>query len=427
MAEDRCWAIYLHAMKAFLCCSLLLATIGSSAQTTRVLFIGNSYTSVNDLPEMTRLLALSFGDSLLVSSSSPGGVTFQGHTTNATTQNLIDQGNWDFVVLQEQSQLPSFPPAQVATDCLPYAQALVDTVRALSPCAEPVFYMTWGRENGDADNCASWPPVCTYAGMQQQLRVTYLQMAQDNSAECAPAGMAWKRVREDFPGIDLFASDGSHPSVAGTYLVACTMLSTFFRSSTIGATFTSSLDPATAATLQEIASSVVLDSLATWNIGINDPTALPSYTDLDGGSVAFDQTSTNTTSHWWDLGDGSTSDESTFTHTYAVNGDYAVSYVAMNECGRADTSSFTVDVISVGIAELNKSMISIYSDPHGLVVDHARTGGTLELFDVQGRKLASHAIDVGGSERLAVRTGTVVLWRFRAHDGRVGSGVLMVP
>ena len=216
------------------------------AQSTHVLFIGNSYTGVNDLPEMTRQLALSIGDTLVVASSSPGGMTFQGHTTNATTQSLIDQGNWDFVVLQEQSQLPSFPPSQVASDCLPYAQALVDTVRARTPCAEAVFYMTWGRENGDADNCAFWPPVCTYEGMQQRLRMSYLQMAQDNSAECAPAGMAWKRVREDFPTIDLYASDGSHPSVAGSYLVACTMYSTFFRTSTVGATFTSSLDPATA-------------------------------------------------------------------------------------------------------------------------------------------------------------------------------------
>ena len=128
------------------------------AQTTRVLFIGNSYTSVNDLPEMTRQLALSLGDTLIVANSSPGGYTFQQHTANAATQGLIDQGNWDFVVLQEQSQLPSFPPSQVAAECLPYAQALVDTIRAHSPCAEPVFYMTWGRQNGDAQNCASWPP-----------------------------------------------------------------------------------------------------------------------------------------------------------------------------------------------------------------------------------------------------------------------------
>ena len=56
------------------------------AQTTRVLFIGNSYTSVNDLPEMTRQLALSLGDTLIVANSSPGGYTFQQHTANDRAQ-----------------------------------------------------------------------------------------------------------------------------------------------------------------------------------------------------------------------------------------------------------------------------------------------------------------------------------------------------
>ncbi len=398
-----------------------------AAQTTRVLFIGNSYTGVNDLPDMTRQLALSLGDTLVEASSSPGGMTFQGHTTNATTQSLIDQGNWDFVVLQEQSQLPSFPPGQVATDCLPYAQALVDSIRAHSPCAEAVFYMTWGRENGDAQNCASWPPVCTYEGMQQQLRLSYLQMAADNSAECAPAGMAWKRVRAEYPAINLYSSDGSHPSVAGSYLVASTLYSTFFRSSTVGATYTSSLDAATATTVQQIASSVVLDSLTTWNIGINDPVALPAHTDLGGGQVQFTQNSTGATAHFWDLGDGNTSDEGAFTHSYVSNGTYPVTYVALDDCGRTDTSTFEVNVTTAGIAEMGKPVVSVTRDAQGLVVVNAGSAGNLELFDVQGRRLATNMIGAGGRDRIPVPSGTVVLWRFHTRDGAFGSGVVVMP
>ena len=397
------------------------------AQTTRVLFIGNSYTSVNDLPEMTRQLALSLGDTLIVANSSPGGYTFQQHTANAATQGLIDQGNWDFVVLQEQSQLPSFPPSQVAAECLPYAQALVDTIRAHSPCAEPVFYMTWGRQNGDAQNCASWPPVCTYEGMQQQLRQSYLQMAQDNNAACAPAGMAWKRMREEFPAINLYSSDGSHPSVAGTYLVACTMYSTFFRNTTVGATFTSSLDAATASTLQQVASSVVLDSLATWNIGINDPVALPAHTDMGSGQVQFSQNSTSATAHFWDLGDGSTATESSFTHTYAVNGNYVVTYVATDDCGRTDTSTFTVQVLTAGIEELGKPAVSVTCDAQGLVVINGGSVGSLELFDLQGRKLAMHTIGAGGKEHLPLPSGTAVVWRCRTPGGSAGSGLVVMP
>lgn len=401
--------------------------LAATAQTTRVLFIGNSYTSVNDLPEMTRQLALSLGDTLIVASSSPGGYTFQQHTVNAATQGLIDQGYWDFVVLQEQSQLPSFPPSQVATECLPYAQALVDTIRAHSPCAEPVFYMTWGRQNGDAQNCVSWPPVCTYEGMQQQLRESYLQMAQDNSAECAPAGMAWKRMREEFPAINLYSSDGSHPSVAGSYLVACTLYSTFFRRSTTGAPWTASLDAATASTLRQTATSTVLDSLATWNIGINDPVAHPAFTDMGSGQVQFSQSSTGATAHFWNLGDGSTSTESSFTHTYAANGYYMVTYVATDDCGRTDTSTFTVQVLTAGIEELGKPAVSVTCDAQGLVVINGGSVGSLELFDLQGRKLAMHTIGAGGKEHLPLPSGTAVVWRFRTPGGSAGSGLVVMP
>ncbi|MBZ0205364.1 MAG: PKD domain-containing protein [Flavobacteriales bacterium] len=419
---------YFHGMKQLFAFVVLFGSLTSAfAQTTQVLFIGNSYTSVNNLPELTRQLALSLGDTLVVSSSTPGGYTFQGHISNTATQNLIAQGGWDYVVLQEQSQLPSFPPGQVATECYPYASDLVNGIRAHSPCADAVFYMTWGRENGDAQNCASWPPVCTYEGMQERLRTSYLQMAQDNNAECAPAGMAWKRVRDEYPAIDLYASDGSHPSVAGSYLVACTMYSIFLRTSTVGATFTSTLDPVTAATLQQVASSVVLDSLATWNIGVNDPVALPEHADLGAGQIAFSENSVNSTSNFWDLGDGTSSDQSAFTHTYAANGVYTVTYVAMDDCGRTDTSSFVVDVISAGIAALNKPSISISSDAQGLVLNNANRDGTLELFDTQGRKLATHAITAGEFHHLSAPSGTAMLWRFQAKDGSFGAGMVVRP
>jgi hypothetical protein len=409
---------------ACMACTLLCAML--HAQSARMLFIGNSYTGVNDLPETTRQLALSLGEALVVASSAPGGYTFQQHSTSPATLGLIDQGNWDFVVLQEQSQLPSFPPGQVASDCLPFAADLVDSIRAHSPCAGPVFYMTWGRQNGDAQNCAAWPPVCTYEGMQAQLRMSYLQMAQDNSAECAPAGVAWKRVREDFPAINLYAADGSHPSVAGSYLVACTIYSTCFRSSTVGATYTSSLDAATALILQQVASSVVLDSLDTWNIGVNDPVAVPQYDDLGAGAVAFSEQSVHATDHFWDLGDGSTSTDSSFTHTYAADGTYTITYIASDGCGREDTSVFQVDIATTDITELQASTFRVTGEANGLAIRNVGETGTLELFDTQGRLLRSLRVGPRSDQRISWPGGRCVLWRFVGATVPKG-GVVVVP
>ena len=83
--------------KIFFCAGLVIFTNLLYAQ-TRVLFIGNSYTAVNNLPQLTADCALSIGFAgmpMEVASSTPGGTTFQMHTTNATSQNLINQGNWD--------------------------------------------------------------------------------------------------------------------------------------------------------------------------------------------------------------------------------------------------------------------------------------------------------------------------------------------
>ncbi|MGB1248246.1 MAG: T9SS type A sorting domain-containing protein, partial [Chitinophagales bacterium] len=74
----------------------------------------------------------------------------------------------------------------------------------------------------------------------------------------------------EYPAIDLYTNDGSHPSAAGSYLAACVFYSSMYRKSTIGNSYHFSLDAATALTLQTIASETVLDSLDMWRIGAND-------------------------------------------------------------------------------------------------------------------------------------------------------------
>ncbi|MCF8295725.1 MAG: SGNH/GDSL hydrolase family protein, partial [Bacteroidales bacterium] len=144
---------------------VLLAWSVSAQDSRKVLFLGNSYTYVNDLPQTAVALAASAGDQLTVDVNAPGGYTLQGHSTNQTSLDKIKLGGWDYVVLQEQSQLPSFPDFQVESEVFPYAQDLDSVINAFNECGETMFFMTWGRKNGDASNCANWPPVCTYEGM----------------------------------------------------------------------------------------------------------------------------------------------------------------------------------------------------------------------------------------------------------------------
>lgn len=265
----------------------------------RVLFIGNSYTGVNDLPLLVSTVVKFQNDSIYYDSNTPGGYTLNGHSSNATTLAKIAQGNWDYVVVQAQSQEPSFSPSQVASSVLPYAHKLDSLIHAASPCAETVFYMTWGRKNGDASNCGVYPPVCTYAGMQSRLRSSYLLMAQQNNASVAPVGPAWREVINQNPSFDLYQSDESHPSIYGSYLAACTFYSTFFqRKVQPNNALIAGISAADKLFLEQNSNKIVFDSLATWYDNGSIPFCSFSY-QLKQDTIQFVNTSINATNYTW--------------------------------------------------------------------------------------------------------------------------------
>ena len=104
-----------------------------------VLFIGNSYTYVNDLPGTLGTLAASLGKEITIDSKTNGGYTFQSHVNDALTYSKIHLKPWDVVVIQGQSQEPSFPDAQVDTQTLPYAVQLSDSIWANNTCSNVMY------------------------------------------------------------------------------------------------------------------------------------------------------------------------------------------------------------------------------------------------------------------------------------------------
>ena len=147
----------------FIFCSVLALFHGEAQPVVKnVLFLGNSYTAANNLPSLVSQMASSTGDQLLYDSRTPGGYRMMNHAADPTTLNKIASSSWDFVTLQGQSQETSLGAAFLHADVHPFAKALCDSIRSAHPCAEPLFYMTWGRENGDASNCSTSPWVCTY-------------------------------------------------------------------------------------------------------------------------------------------------------------------------------------------------------------------------------------------------------------------------
>jgi len=342
--------------------ALLVTMVAGGAKAQKALFVGNSYTYVNDLPGMLRSLSQSGGITLNTEMSAPGGHTFMAHTSNATTLSFLGMPGFDFVIFQEQSQRPSFPQSQVQQEVYPYAAQLDSLYHVANPCGQSVFFMTWGRKYGDTQNCQFWQPVCTYEGMQVELRRSYLNMAQQNQAIVAPVGIAWWEAMRRDSLLELYSGDFSHPEVTGTYLAACVFYSTLFRRPSLGLSYRSSLDSSTATFLQAVADDVVFDSLTTWRIGLDDLAVGFSHQDLGSGLVAFTESAANATSWTWDFGDGNQSVMPNPQHSYAFSGSYVVSLTVSDGC---DTLSMS-DTVSVQLVSVNQGLsgqLKVFPNP----------------------------------------------------------------
>jgi hypothetical protein len=385
----------------FIVCIFL--TVNLFSQTKNVLFLGNSYSYYNDgIPVMLSNVAESLGDTLIYDNNLIGGSTLSDHSVNAESLSKIASQNWDYVVLQDQSQLPSFPPSQVEVEVFPYAKILCDSIFSNDSCTIPMFFMTWGRENGDSDNCESYPPLCTYEGMQIRLRESYLQMAIDNTASVAPVGMVWKALREDFPSINLYSSDSSHPSMNGTYLATCVFYSSIFQKSPIGAYIPDDIDVGEASTIQEYANNVVFDSLDVWQI---DTSNVKAHFELNfpvkSSYVSFWNDSENADYCVFDFGDGQISEcldsDNEVSHTYAESGVYNVCLTALKNCESdiycldVDTDNF-IDNVDV---DLEQEYFKYNSKETSLNFSSVYSGKRVWIYDALGRLIDTSLLKNG--------------------------------
>ena len=78
----------------------------------------------------------------------PGGCTLQKHLQNKDETDVIKQGCWDDVVIQESSAAPARPTWDVMRETYPYAHSLDSLVHRYNKKSKVIFYMTWGHKDG---------------------------------------------------------------------------------------------------------------------------------------------------------------------------------------------------------------------------------------------------------------------------------------
>ena len=242
----------------------------TAAKPLQILFVGNSYTYVNDLPAMIQALAAADSGArpVTVDRVLAGGAHLRWHWTGkgrggkpmrTCARAVIEKGLFDVVIIQEQSQMPAVAPDVTVK----YATLLSGAARGRG--AMPVMFMTWARRSDMKDPRGADRPAMSPAAMQSALASAYIQAGKAGQADVAPVGLAWAAVGKARPALALHKGDGSHPSPAGSYLAACVFHAVLTGRSPVGlpAKLTAAakgktrtlaaIPPATAAMLQKTA------------------------------------------------------------------------------------------------------------------------------------------------------------------------------
>lgn len=377
-------------VSVFCLLSLTVFSQNNFKKKASVLFLGNSYTYVNDLPMLIYNVTLANGDTMAYDANTIGGYTFKNHFNDAVSIAKIKSRAWDYVILQAQSQEPSFPDQQVISETLPYAMKLDSVVRDNSNCSSVVFYETWGRKNGDQSNCQFFPPLCTYLGMQNRLRKWYKKFADTTLRIMAPVGEAFRSSIAASPTLELYSPDQSHPSLEGSYLAACVFYETLFQKSVLSNTYNPGLSVNTLTFLQQTAHNIVHDSLPVWNLGKNLPWAGFTHS-LTGNDFQFTTVSNGLTNTWY-FGDGSTSTVASPTHSYLTSGTFTVSHVVTLGCKKDSVVKvITYTNPSVGVHPITGNQrLNMYPNPcqtslYLSDVDKFKKEGVIEITDLSGR------------------------------------------
>ena len=149
----------------------------SNDSTLDLVFLGNSYTSNNQLHVRVNNLLDAAGFDPEVQAFTSGGKTLAWHGEQAETEG----SEWydalrtphDFILLQDQSQVPGFPTTtSYWQDSLQGAEIIDGLVDDNG--GDTFFVMTWGYRFGDEGNSWRYPD---YETMQNHLQTGYLAYA----------------------------------------------------------------------------------------------------------------------------------------------------------------------------------------------------------------------------------------------------------
>jgi hypothetical protein len=173
-----------------------------------VLFVGNSLTARNDVPGLVARIAGARGRRLEHALVSQGGASLRAHWNKGDAVRAIASSRYDVVVLQEQSTLPVKNAKRMHENVRLFHEA------ATAARSRTALYMTWARAHEPQN--------------QRVIADAYAEIGAETGAIVVPVGLAWERFLATHKSPVLHDRDGSHPTLAGSFLAACVFYLSLF-------------------------------------------------------------------------------------------------------------------------------------------------------------------------------------------------------
>lgn len=217
----------------------------------KLLFIGNSATSVNDIPGTLATLCNKLGMNVTVKAIVPGGYTLEQHSNNQAVYTEIAKG-YDAVFIQENGTV-MIPGGESAKKSLAAIKKLGEAVNKSG--AKFCFYVRppYGKDLSGVknfDQCIEFDEHFTPA-------------AAENNAECVYVNRSFAYAIKNL-GFNLWGPDNAHTGTHGAYLIVCTFFATVFGRSATELDTAYGLSLSDAKLLQEAADKIALEGIIPW-------------------------------------------------------------------------------------------------------------------------------------------------------------------
>ena len=229
---------------------VILTTTGcSNLRPQKVLILGNSIVSVNDLPKIISEIALSMDKKIVIESSTIEGGRVINHISLLEKNNLLSSDSWTAVIINPQTYEVMREDWR-NTYFYPAMDKLIEMMGDKSD--NLALFLLWGHRESDA-----YIPYDNYEEMQTVIDKVSRDYTTTKSIGLVPVGAAWRRVIEDNTEISLYR-DSVHSTYSGSYLSACVIYSWLYNESAEGCPFIGELQLDEALYLQKIAWETVL-------------------------------------------------------------------------------------------------------------------------------------------------------------------------